>query len=59
MKHRLDCSEIDEPDEIDEDCQMALIWCLTHRKYESHSIPRRLIGRDHILEVETRESGAI
>lgn len=36
--HELDCSEIDSLDEIDEDCQLSLVWCDTHQKYEWHSI---------------------
>lgn len=37
--HALDCCNIDELDELDDDSQLAYVWCLTHQKYESHYIP--------------------
>lgn len=37
--HQLDCGLIDDLDEIDDGHQLAWVWCLTHKKYEWHSIP--------------------
>jgi hypothetical protein len=37
--HELDCCEIDEEDEIDDGSQLCSVWCMTHQKYEWHSIP--------------------
>lgn len=42
--HELNTGEIDELDEIDDESQLAFIWCNTHQRYESHYIPIRLIG---------------
>jgi hypothetical protein len=42
-RHDLDCSEIDELDEISGDEQQALVWCRTHRRWEWHWIPRDLV----------------
>jgi hypothetical protein len=47
--HELDTGEIDELDELDDDSQLALIWCCTHRRYESHYIPLDLIGSGAIV----------
>ena len=38
--HDLDHGEIDELDEIDGDQQLALIWCITHQRFEWHWIDR-------------------
>lgn len=43
QSHELNCYEIDSLDEIDEGCQLALVWCETHRKYEWHSISLDLV----------------
>lgn len=34
--HDLDYGDIDELDEISGEYQLGLIWCDTHRQYESH-----------------------
>lgn len=40
-EHKLDFSDIDDYDEIDEDQQQTLIFCQKHKKYEWHWLPRR------------------
>lgn len=37
-EHILDCDNIDDLDEIDEDSQLSWVWCTIHKKYEWHSI---------------------
>lgn len=54
MKHILSTGNIDSLDEVDEECQLALVYCETHKKYEWHNLPQRLIGRPGTL---TRETG--
>lgn len=43
-RHVLNTGQIDSLDEIDEDCQLALVWCDSHQKYEWHNLPQELIG---------------
>jgi hypothetical protein len=43
MQHDLDYSEIDDLDEISGDEQFVLIWCATHRRWEWHWVPIRLV----------------
>lgn len=38
--HVLNCSEIDDLDEVDDGFQIARVWCETHRRYEWHNIPQ-------------------
>ena len=43
--HDLDCSDVDELDEIDEYRQLARVWCRVHEEYEWHWVERdRLKG---------------
>jgi hypothetical protein len=44
-KHELWCWEVDSLDEIDDRCQLALVWCETHQKYEWHNLPQAMIGQ--------------
>lgn len=53
-RHELDTGQVDSLDEIDEDSQLALVWCDSHGKYEWHNIPRDLIGRTSRLVRITR-----
>lgn len=49
--HELDCSQIDELDEIDDDGQCCLVWCNTCRRFEGWFLPRAVIGMDVIRTV--------
>lgn len=40
VKHKLDPSQIDELDEIDDDQQLSLVWCETHQDWEWHWLDR-------------------
>ena len=40
VKHKLDPSQIDEMDEIDDDQQLSLVWCETHQAWEWHWLDR-------------------
>lgn len=37
--HVLDCSRIEEFDELNDDTQLCWVWCRTHKKLEWHSLP--------------------
>lgn len=37
--HVLDCSRIEEFDELNDDTQLCWVWCRTHSKLEWHSLP--------------------
>ena len=37
--HELDCCNIEEWDEINDDLQLVWIWCRIHKKLEWHSVP--------------------
>lgn len=37
--HELDCSRIEDFDEINGEYQLCWVWCRTHRKLEWHSLP--------------------
>lgn len=52
--HMLNCQLIDSLDEIDDDHQLALVWCISHWKYEWHNLPRRLIGGDEVIDRRTK-----
>ena len=52
--HLLSTGDIDSLDEIDDDCQLALVLCLSHKKYEWHNLPREVIGYTGTLERRTR-----
>jgi hypothetical protein len=52
--HHLSTGDIDSLDEIDEDDQLALVWCIRHQKYEWHNLPRDLIGRTGTLIRRTK-----
>lgn len=53
-KHLLDTGEIDDQDELDDDSQLCLVWCLHHRKYEWHYVPLDLIRSGATIERTTR-----
>jgi hypothetical protein len=40
-KHDLDFSDIDDYDEISGEEQLTLIWCILHKQYEWHWLPKR------------------
>jgi len=52
--HLLSTGEIDSLDEIDDDQQLALVWCDSHGTYEWHNLPRDLIGRTGTLVRKTK-----
>lgn len=37
--HALDCSRIEEFDELNGDSQLCWVWCVTHKRLEWHSLP--------------------
>lgn len=43
-RHVLDTGQIDSLDELDDDSQLALVWCESHSKYEWHYVPLDMIG---------------
>lgn len=54
--HELWCWEVDSLDEIDDDSQLALVWCETHQKYEWHNLRRDLIGSSATIQ-RTKPAG--
>lgn len=44
--HVLDCSRIEEFDEINGDTQLCWVWCNTHKKLEWHSLPREYADQE-------------
>lgn len=53
-RHELSTGEIDSVDEVDEENQLALVWCNSHEKYEWHNLPQKLIGKTGTLVRITR-----
>ncbi len=47
--HRLECWEVDDLDEIDDDAQLALLRCATCKAWEWHYVPRELLRTDEIF----------
>lgn len=37
-EHVLNCDNIEEWDELNDDSQLVWVWCETHKKYEWHSV---------------------
>lgn len=54
IKHELWFWEIDSLDEIDDNCQLALIWCETHQRYEWHNVPIDWLFTDCIFTRELK-----
>jgi len=54
IAHELWPWEIDSLDEIDEYCQLALVWCETHQKYEWHNLPIEMQGQSWPVTRATR-----
>jgi len=40
IDHVLDCSRIEDFDELNGDAQLCWVWCRTHGRLEWHSLPR-------------------
>ena len=55
--HLLDCGDIDDYDEINGYDQLVWIWCLTHKKYEWHSVPMNKLGHSvtHVKQTKPVE----
>lgn len=54
-EHVLNCDNIDEWDEINDDLQLVWVWCETHKKYEWHSVPRDLVNVGGIYRTSNKE----
>ena len=52
--HEIDCSNVDDLDEIDDDCQLALVWCNTHKRFEWHNVRRADLKEGNTLVTNTR-----
>ena len=52
--HLLNLQHIDSLDEIDDGCQLALIFCVSHQKFEWHNIAQGLIGGDEVIQRRTK-----
>lgn len=53
--HLIQCDEIDELDEISGDQQLAYVWCVTCRKYESRWLPRSALYADMHIPFEDHD----
>lgn len=51
-KHRIDCSDVDEVDEISGESQLARVWCKSHKRYEWHWLPRQELRAGSMLVVD-------
>lgn len=55
-EHVLDCSRIEEFDELNDDTQLCWVWCLTHEKLEWHSLPLDYVDtQDGIYRTSKKE----
>lgn len=54
-EHVLDCYNIDQLDEIDEDNQLVSVWCVTHEKYEWMSVPRSMVRNGGTYRTKKKE----
>ena len=56
-KHVIYPLVVDEVDEIDEDMQLALVWCYTHKTWEEHNVPVEDLHDDIIQSAEVERYG--